>query len=87
MGNLQIKDIPEPSHAELRRRARAEGISMRDYALRLIERDQRTPPLGEWLERVAGREPVEPGESAAEAIAADRAERDAELERGAGSSP
>jgi len=37
--HLQLRDLPEPVHEALRRRARRCGVSMREYVLRLIEAD------------------------------------------------
>jgi hypothetical protein len=78
VGNLQIKDVPEDLHRELRRRANIEGLSLRDYLLRLLRRDQQRPSAVEWLDRVRGLEPVDLGSPASEQIALDRAERDSE---------
>ncbi|HST97914.1 MAG TPA: toxin-antitoxin system HicB family antitoxin, partial [Geodermatophilus sp.] len=35
---LQVRNVPEDVHAELRRRARAAGVSLSDYVLRELER-------------------------------------------------
>jgi hypothetical protein len=37
--HLQLKDIPAGTHEALRARAKLDGISMREYVLRLIEVD------------------------------------------------
>jgi len=37
--HLQLKDIPAGTHDALRARAKRDGISMREYVLRLIEAD------------------------------------------------
>ncbi len=39
MPHLQLKDIPAGTHDALRARAKRDGISMREYVLRLIEAD------------------------------------------------
>ena len=80
MANLQIKDLPEELHEELRRRARFEGISVRDYVLRMIRSDQEYPSKAEWAERMRDREPLPMGGNAAAQIRADREERSAHLE-------
>jgi hypothetical protein len=77
MGHLQIKDMPDELHGELRRRADRAGMSMRDYVLALIERDQRRPPVADWLTQVRGRAAVPLSGSGADEIRAARAERDA----------
>ncbi|MGI9119487.1 MAG: hypothetical protein ACR2G7_05095 [Acidimicrobiales bacterium] len=75
MGNLQIKDLPEEVHEELRRRARLEGMTVRSYVQRMIEADQALPPRSEWFARVRAQRPVDPGVPIAELVAADRASR------------
>ena len=80
MGAIQVKDVPEELHEALRRRAIEEGMSLADYVLDLIRRDLGVPSRREWFERLATREPVSlrPGE-AAEALHAERAEREAQI--------
>lgn len=39
MPHLQLKDVPLGVHDALRMRARRQGVSMREYVLRLIEAD------------------------------------------------
>ncbi|MGH2969030.1 MAG: FitA-like ribbon-helix-helix domain-containing protein [Solirubrobacteraceae bacterium] len=82
MGTLQIKNLPEPVHAELRRRAAQAHQSVRDYVLTLIERDQRSPTMSDWLDRLAQDAPVETTTTAAEAVQAGRDEREAERAAG-----
>jgi plasmid stability protein len=80
MGAIQVKDVPEELHEALRRRALEHGMTMADYVLDLLRRDLGLPSRREWFERLATREPVNlrPGE-AAEAIHAERAEREAQI--------
>lgn len=52
MGNLQIKNVPEDVHDELRRRAAKRRMTVRDYLLEMIEHDQARPTMDEWLELV-----------------------------------
>lgn len=80
MANLQIKDLPEDMHEELRRRARFEGISVRDYVLRMIRNDQEYPSRAEWAEEMRNREPLPLGSDIAAQVRADREERSAHLE-------
>lgn len=80
VSNIQIKNVPEPLHAELRRRAEEKGLTIRDYVLRLIEKDQVLPTKRQWLDMVAELEPVEAEESAAESVRRAREERERELE-------
>lgn len=71
---IQIRNVPDPLHRELKARAARAGMSLSDYLLRIVRRatDRATPE--EMRARLAEREPVEPTESTAEAV---RAERDA----------
>lgn len=54
MSNIQIKRVPEPVHEELRRRAAEAGVTVRDYVLNLIARDQEVPSRAQWARRLAG---------------------------------
>jgi antitoxin FitA len=78
---IQVKNVPEPVHSELRRRADQEGLTIRDYVLKLIEKDQRLPSKRDWLERVAELEPVQVPQPAAEVVREGREERARELTR------
>jgi hypothetical protein len=73
---LQVKDVPDDLHRELRRRADLERLSIRDYLLRLIRNDQQRPPATEWLARLRRLEPLDLGAPAADSVHADRAARD-----------
>jgi hypothetical protein len=79
MSIIQVKNVPPEMHGELRRRASQEGLTIRDYVLKLIERDQRLPSKADWLDRVAELEPVPVSVSAAEVIREAREERDEAL--------
>jgi antitoxin FitA len=76
---IQVKNVPVEMHSELRRRADQEGMTIRDYVLKLIERDQRVPSRRDWLERVSELEPVAVSRSAVEMVREGREERDREL--------
>jgi plasmid stability protein len=86
MSNLQVKNVPDDLHGELRRRAELAGSSVRDYVLALLRRDLRVPPPEELRERIrALPPPAGGGESAVEAVRTVRRERAAELDaRGVG---
>ena len=55
MPSIQIKDVPAPVHATLRRRAAAAGQSLQEYLLERLTEDARTPTLEEVLDRAGGR--------------------------------
>jgi plasmid stability protein len=82
MANLQIKNVPEEMHEELRRRARERHMSVRDYLLELIQHDQERPTMREWLAELAEIRPPDLGDvNSAELVAEVRAEHEADLER------
>lgn len=70
---IQIRNVPDELHREVKARAARAGMTLSDYLLREVERITATPPVEEVLERFATK--VRPGlsETPAEAV---RAERD-----------
>ena len=55
MATIQIKNVPEGVHKEMRRRAERAGKSLQSYLLdRLIEQAEQMP-LDEWLDGVGMR--------------------------------
>jgi plasmid stability protein len=52
---LQVRNVPDEVHTELRRRAAAAGVSLSDYVLRELERVAARPPVAEVLARSASR--------------------------------
>jgi hypothetical protein len=71
---VQIKGVPEPVHAELRRRAAIAGQSLQEYLLSRLIEETSHPPLSEVLDRAGGRSGGRL--SFAEAAAALRQDRD-----------
>lgn len=55
MPSVQIKDVPEETHAVLRRRAAMAHQSLQEYLLSRLIDEARTPTLDEVLERAGGR--------------------------------
>lgn len=53
MSNVQVKNLEESLHEELRARAAAQGATISDYVLDLIRRDLRTPSRRAWLSSTA----------------------------------
>lgn len=81
MGSLlQIRDVPDESRRELKARAAAQGQSLNAYLLGLIDREVARPTLAEVLDRAARRSERATA-SAADATAAARDDRDADLDR------
>jgi plasmid stability protein len=52
---LQVRNVPDDVHAELRRRAAAAGVPLSEYVLRELERVAARPPVAEVLARSASR--------------------------------
>ncbi len=74
MPSIQVKDVPDPVHAVLKKRAAAAGQSLQEYLLaRLIDEAER-PSLEELLDRAGGRAGGRAG--FAQAVDAIRDERD-----------
>jgi plasmid stability protein len=55
MKTLQIRNMSDETHAELRVRAAQAGMSLSDYALAELERKAAKPPIAEVLERARNR--------------------------------
>ena len=49
MAKLRIPHLPDGTYRELERRAARRDMTVADYVLKLIERDQRRPLAEEWL--------------------------------------
>ena len=71
---IQIRNVPDDLHRTLKIRAAEAGLSLSDYLLREVERSAKRPTFDEVLARIKRDGSVNPGESSAEAV---RAERDA----------
>lgn len=76
MPSIQIKDVPEETHAVLRRRAALAHQSLQEYLRSRLIAEAGTPTLDEVLERAGGRSGgAVPFAAAVEAIDAERARR------------
>jgi antitoxin FitA len=69
---IQIRNVPDPLHRELKVRAAQTGMTLSDYLLAELRTLAVRPTMREWLARSEGWAPVEAGESPAAAIAAER---------------
>ncbi len=74
MTSLQIRNVPDELHRQLKARAAIEGHSLSEYALSELRRAMQHPTRRELVERVASFERISLQESAVDAI---RSERDA----------
>lgn len=76
MTSVQIKDVPEETHAILRQRAAAAHQSLQEYLRTWLIRAASEPTLEEVLDRAGGRSGGSvPLESAVESIRSDRDRR------------
>ena len=73
MTSLQIRNVPDELHRQLKARAALEGQSLSEYALGELRRAIQRPTRREVAERVAAFERIIVSESSADAV---RAERD-----------
>lgn len=65
---IQVRNVPDEIHRELKVRAARQGVSLSDYVLELARRDVERPTMQEWLDRVRAKPRVESDISAAEII-------------------
>lgn len=70
---IQIRNVPEALHRQLKSRAALAGMSLSDYLLDEIRQVAERPTLAELRARLSGRRQADLGETPAEAV---RAERD-----------
>jgi antitoxin FitA len=76
MPSVQIKDVPDETHAVLRRRAAAAHQSLQEYLRSKLIDDAARPTVDEVLDRAAGRAGGSvPLKAAARAVRNDRAGR------------
>jgi antitoxin FitA len=69
---VQIRNVPEELHRQLKARSALAGMSLSDYLLRELERSLERPTREDLLARLRSRRPVEPGEPVAAAVRAER---------------
>jgi antitoxin FitA len=76
MTSVQIKDVPEETHAVLRQRAAAAHQSLQEYLRAWLIREASQPTVEEVLDRAGGRSGGSvPLDSAVESIRSDRDRR------------
>lgn len=74
VSNLQIRNVPDDVHRELKARAARAGQSLSEFALAELRRSLDRPTRADLLDRIARRRPVELDPGTAEQLV--RAERD-----------
>lgn len=77
--HLQIRDLPDELHEQLRERAAARGLSLRQYALEVLMEHCRRPTVDEWLDGLSRLPRVALSAPAAEAVRQAREAEDAAL--------
>jgi antitoxin FitA len=70
---IQIRNVPDALHRELKSRAALAGMSLSDYLLAEIRQVAERPTLDELRARLRSRAPTNPSVTPADAV---RAERD-----------
>ncbi len=61
MGMVQIRNVPDDLHRELKARAALAGMSLSDYLLRVLRREVDRPSREQWLRELSEREPIDVG--------------------------
>lgn len=69
---IQIRNVPDALHRELKVRAAQTGMTLSDYLLAELRALAVRPTMREWLERSEGWSAVRSSEPPAAAIAAER---------------
>ena len=69
---VQIRNVPDAVHRQLKARAALEGMSLSEYLLREVRRVVERPTLEEIKQRLAGRAPIRPPTTPAAAVRAER---------------
>lgn len=72
---IQVRNVPDRLHRELKRRARARKQSLTDYVEQVLENEMARPSREEIFARIASSEPVDLGRPAADLIREERRKR------------
>jgi plasmid stability protein len=73
---IQIRNVPDKLHRELKARAAMAGLSLSDYLLAEIRSIAERPSLAEIQARLSSRSAVRPATSPADAVREERDARD-----------
>ncbi|HEY7755020.1 MAG TPA: hypothetical protein VID69_02210 [Actinomycetota bacterium] len=74
---IQVRNVPDRLHRELRRRAKARGQALTDYIQDILEREVARPPASEVFDRIEARAPVKLDRRTSELIREERQRREA----------
>lgn len=75
MSMIQIRNVPEELHRELKARAARAGMTLSDYLLDVIRKTAERPEPEVLLKRIRERSPVYLPESPSDAVRAEREAR------------
>ena len=75
MPMVQIRNVPDDMHRELKARAALAGMSVSEYLLQELRRSLERPTREELLRRLAKRAPARPRPAPADAVRAERNRR------------
>ena len=70
---IQIRNVPEDLHRDLKVRAARTGMTLSDYLLAELRALAVRPTMREWLARSESWDPIDVGETPTAALAAERA--------------
>ena len=73
---IQVRNVPDRLHRELKRRARAKGFALTDYIQKILEREVARPPADDVFDWIESRTPVKLDVPVSELIREERAERE-----------
>jgi plasmid stability protein len=74
---IQVRNVPDRLHRELKRRAARRGQTLTDYVQSLLEHEVSRPPLDELSEEIARTPPVRLGRPVADLLRDERDDRNA----------
>lgn len=74
--NLHVRDVPDSVHETLVRRAERQGMSLRQYTIKILSEHCSLQTVDQWLDELGRLGPVETSTSAAEAVEESRKEDD-----------
>jgi len=72
---IQIRNVPDELHRDLKARAARSGMTLSDFLLTELRSLSVRPTMQEWLDRSATWAQVDVSEAPAEALAAERSRR------------
>ncbi len=75
MPDMLIRDVPETTHEEMKRRAESAGMSLQVYVRDLLDAHVAKPFMTDWRDQVRALPPVQTTMTGVEAAAVSREDR------------